>query len=257
MGTSRAYTRHSKGSTACVLNIGSIMCRNYPLLIVLTCFIAALSSAEIEEEYNFNQLQTLDLRTKQMRDLCPSGIDRCHCLNNAGNPDFCYCKDSPDVRRDSRPRELSAVMDLCPAGEMDRCLCHDNSVVHFPFDMATFFFNCRPKRCKCKGDKKAKKVTGLGCAKGGFPYCNAKTTDRNYFCKDGQRAWLKFLIQYQIDGRKDCFCKDNSLPRCINSGQPAQCPDGSLPDFKVYSADFLKECKKDDWEFGQAHQKFL
>ena len=129
--------------------------------------------ANDEEEYSFNQFLTLDLRTKQMRDLCPTGIDRCHCLNKIGNyttgpfyydedpvgsvvtyvgcnPDFCYCKDSPDVRRDSRPRELSAVMDLCPVGEMDRCLCHDNSVIHFPFDMAQFFFHCRPKRVSFK-----------------------------------------------------------------------------------------------------------
>ena len=122
-----------------------------------------------DEEYNFNQFLALELRTKQMRELCLAGIDRCHCLHKIGNyttgpfyydedpvgsvvtyvgcnPDFCYCKDSPDVRRDSRPKEFSSVMDLCPAGEMDRCLCHDNSVVHFPFDMATFFFTCRPKR---------------------------------------------------------------------------------------------------------------
>ena len=62
------------------------------------------------------------------------------------NPDFCYCKDSPTVVRDSRPIELAAVMDLCPVGEMDRCLCHDNEVANFPFDMATFFFECRPRR---------------------------------------------------------------------------------------------------------------
>ena len=143
---------------------------NYPLVIVaLTSLVASAVVASNEEEYQFNQFLTLDLRTKQMRDLCPSGIDRCHCLNKIGNyttgpfyydedpvgsvvtyvgcnPDFCYCKDSPDVRKDSRPRELAAVMDLCPVGEMDRCLCIDNSVIHFPFDMATFFFNCRPKR---------------------------------------------------------------------------------------------------------------
>ena len=109
------------------------------------------------------------MRAKQLRDVCPSGIDKCHCLYKNGtyvtgpfyydedpvgsvvtyvgcNPDFCYCKDSPKVARDARPIELAAVMDLCPAGEMDRCLCHDNAVANFPFDMATFFFECRPRR---------------------------------------------------------------------------------------------------------------
>ena len=107
----------------------------------------------------------------QMRDLCPEGIDRCHCLYDNGtyvkgpfyyeedplntallyqtcNPDFCYCKNSPDVERDSRNVEMKAIMDLCPRNEMHRCLCEDNSVVKFPFDMTTLFQTCRPKRVR-------------------------------------------------------------------------------------------------------------
>ena len=67
------------------------------------------------------------------------------------NPDICYCKKSPTVERDTRPRELKAVVDLCPANKMARCLCADKSVVKFPFDMSTFFFDCRPTKVSCNG----------------------------------------------------------------------------------------------------------
>ena len=119
----------------------------------------------------FNILRFVEVRSKQMRDLCPEGIDRCHCLYNNGtyvkgpfyyeddplnsallyqtcNPDFCYCKNSPDVERDSRNVEMKAIMDLCPRNEMSRCLCEDNSVIKFPFDMTTLFQVCRPKRVR-------------------------------------------------------------------------------------------------------------
>ena len=112
-------------------------------------------------------------------------------------------------------------------------------------------------QCKCKNDKKVKKVTGLGCAKGGFPYCNAKDIDQQYFCKDGQRGWLNFLLQYQIEGREGCYCNDGSVPKCKNNGEAAQCPDGSFPDTEVYSANFLKDCENDSWEFGEAHRKWF
>ena len=108
----------------------------------------------------------------QMKDLCGAeGIDRCHCMYDNGtfsrgpfiyeedplnvallyqtcNPDFCYCRGSPDVERDSRNVEMKAIMDLCPRNEMSRCLCEDNSVIKFPFDMTTLFQVCRPKRVR-------------------------------------------------------------------------------------------------------------
>ena len=110
----------------------------------------------------------------QMKDLCGAeGIDRCHCMYDNGtysrgpfiyeedplnvallyqtcNPDFCYCRGSPDVERDSRNVEMKAIMDLCPRNEMSRCLCEDNSVIKFPFDMTTLFQVCRPKRVRHK-----------------------------------------------------------------------------------------------------------
>lgn len=212
------------------------------------------------------------MRAKQLRDVCPSGIDKCHCLYKNGtyvtgpfyydedpvgsvvtyvgcNPDFCYCKDSPKVARDARPIELAAVMDLCPAGEMDRCLCHDNAVANFPFDMATFFFECRPRRCKCKNDKKVKKVTALGCADGGIPYC-PNIVDKHYFCKDGSKVFLNQLLEYQRDGQEGCICKDGIAPRCSNTGDLVQCPDGSHIDLSFGKpGNFLDGCKEDKWEF--------
>ena len=59
------------------------------------------------------------------------------------------CQDTPTVRRDGRPAELAALMDLCPRHMMHRCLCHDNSIVKFPFDMTSVFFTCRPKKVSC------------------------------------------------------------------------------------------------------------
>ena len=32
-------------------------------------------------------------------------------LHSTCNPDFCYCKDSPDVERDSRNVEMRAIME--------------------------------------------------------------------------------------------------------------------------------------------------
>ena len=64
--------------------------------------------------------------------------------------DFCYCKDTPAVERDTMPRDFSALFALCPRGKMSRCLCHDNKVVRFPFDPTTLFSVCRPKRVSGK-----------------------------------------------------------------------------------------------------------
>ena len=103
--------------------------------------------------------------------LCPEGIDRCECANKNNtishgpfhflrdpigvsleqltcSPDFCYCKDTPTVRRDARTEEQKALFDLCPRHKMSRCLCHDNTVVKFPFDLSTIFFTCRPKKVR-------------------------------------------------------------------------------------------------------------
>jgi hypothetical protein len=56
------------------------------------------------------------------------------------------CKNDIHKLVQVRSEELAVVMDLCPRGEMDRCLCADNTKVTFPFDLQTFAFECRPKR---------------------------------------------------------------------------------------------------------------
>ena len=41
---------------------------------------------------------------------------------------------------------MREVMDLCPRGEMDRCLCAKNDTkIHFPFTLMDIM-NCEPKR---------------------------------------------------------------------------------------------------------------
>ena len=54
-------------------------------------------------------------------------------------------------------------------------------------------------QCKCKNEKKAKMVTALGCAKGGFPWC-PNTKDHKYFCRNGDTVFLEDLAAYQIQG---------------------------------------------------------
>ena len=36
-------------------------------------------------------------------------------------------------------------MDLCPRGEMNRCLCKDDTKINFPFTLMDIM-NCEPKR---------------------------------------------------------------------------------------------------------------
>ena len=40
---------------------------------------------------------------------------------------------------------IREVMDLCPRGEMDRCLCKGDTKIHFPFTLMDIM-NCEPKR---------------------------------------------------------------------------------------------------------------
>ena len=109
------------------------------------------------------------MRAKDIQNACPDGVEYCTCGNNADekttgpfdpdedllgavytysvcNPTTCFCKDDPDTPKDSRNWPMKAVLDTCPVGEMNRCLCHDNKKVTFPFDYRTFFLDCRPKR---------------------------------------------------------------------------------------------------------------
>ena len=70
---------------------------------------------------------------------------------------FCYCKDAPDVEVDIRMQMIREVMDLCPRGEMNRCLCRDNSKITFPFTIMDIM-NCEPKKV---GPLSKKKYLGV------------------------------------------------------------------------------------------------
>lgn len=122
-------------------------------------------------DLDFDPALLLKMRSNQLNRLCPAGVLKCECDNDYGtwingpfdfekdplgsiltyvgcNPGFCICKDKPDKLVDGRPFPAQAVMDICPKGEMNRCLCHDNKKVDFPFDIRTFFLDCRPKRVR-------------------------------------------------------------------------------------------------------------
>ena len=58
---------------------------------------------------------------------------------------FCFCKDAPTVEVDVRQQFLKEVMDLCPKGKMDRCLCRDNSKIIWPFTQFDVI-TCGPKK---------------------------------------------------------------------------------------------------------------
>ena len=77
------------------------------------------------------------------------------------NSGFCFCKDAPDVEVDIRMQMVREVMDLCPRGEMDRCLCRDDDKIHFPFTIMDIM-TCEPKRVGNKY-RAALKRTFSGC----------------------------------------------------------------------------------------------
>ena len=58
---------------------------------------------------------------------------------------YCFCKGAPDVEVDVRQQVQKVMFDLCPRGEMNRCLCEDNTKIEFPFN-AIELFQCRPKK---------------------------------------------------------------------------------------------------------------
>ncbi len=90
-------------------------------------------------------------------------------------------------------------------------------------------------------------MTGLGCAKGGFPYC--PNLDQVYFCKDGTTCFRNDLLKYQLAGRKDCICPDGISPRCISDNDLVKCPDGSYPDPSVGKpGEYYNGCSEEYFE---------
>ena len=41
---------------------------------------------------------------------------------------------------------MQKVQGLCERDQINRCLCHDKEVAEFPFDLRTFYFDCRPTK---------------------------------------------------------------------------------------------------------------
>ena len=104
-------------------------------------------------------------------------------------------------------------------------------------------------QCKCKNEKAVKKVTGFGCAKGGFPWC-PNTVDHKYFCKNGDTVFLEDLAQYVIQGRTGCVCRDGIEPRCKETGDVLVCPDGSYVDYRIGNPGaYLDGCRNEPWKF--------
>lgn len=64
---------------------------------------------------------------------------------------FCKCPDGSEVN--ARSDEMTKLMSLCPRGEMEGCKCHDDKFVKLPFNLQTFFFDCRPKEVIIKYSK--------------------------------------------------------------------------------------------------------
>merc|ERR1739844_655355 len=185
----------------------------------------------------------MDFLDKRVENFCPSGIDRCECVHAPGNftkgpisfkddllgslitfvgcnPGFCFCKDAPNVEVDIREHMLRAVMDLCPRGEMDRCLCVDNRKIIWPFTMSDVI-SCSPRKCKCKGSNKPKAMTAFGCAQGGSPRC----AEDKFICKDGISRDINDVMKRYIDfGETGCSCPDGNLFKCIATGEFPVCP---------------------------------
>ena len=125
--------------------------------------------------------QLLDMADTYVTKACPSGIQRCECMNAPGtfsegpfnpkdnllgalithlgcNPAYCFCKDNPEKEIDIRPQFFSSFLDLCPRNELNRCLCGDGkTAMNAPFDILSTM-SCRPKKCKCNGSDKGQSI---------------------------------------------------------------------------------------------------
>jgi hypothetical protein len=51
---------------------------------------------------------------------------------------YCFCKDNPTKEVEAMPQVIKMIQDVCPKGEINRCLCEDNSKADYPFDLFTW-----------------------------------------------------------------------------------------------------------------------
>ena len=110
----------------------------------------------------------ITLQDKLLRDACPKGVVSCQCDSAPGtsvsenlfmedgflnalvtysgcSPGLCTCKGEPDYEVNIRPAQLKAVLRVCPDGELDRCLCKDNSKIVYPWSLLELTL-CKPKK---------------------------------------------------------------------------------------------------------------
>ena len=110
-------------------------------------------------------------------------------------------------------------------------------------------------QCKCNGDKKVKKVTKMGCKKGGFAFCPRL---RTLYCKDGTLLERTRFFQYSLEGRKGCICEDGIMPRCEDTDDVRKCPDGSDIDWSLTdsNSDFrFRDCKVETFRVGDVKKR--
>jgi len=240
------------------------------------CF-ASTGAQELTLPPGFDPTVFMDAVYGDIKAACPSGIEKCECMNAPGvftkgpfdpranpigslltyagcSPGYCFCTDAPEKEVDARPQVFKIVHDLCPRGEINRCLCHDGKTkVTGPLDVVQIF-TCRPKKCKCNGSKKVMVNQGMGCKKGGYADCPKW---HNLFCKDGTNIgnptesmkWrLTTSEERRRPGFKGCACADGIMPRCKGTGKPIICPDGDEVDWNGPEVmEELAGCRMEEW----------
>ena len=89
-------------------------------------------------------------------------------------------------------------------------------------------------QCKCVGEGSVKKHTGVGCSRGGIPWCPYTSKPQSdLVCQDGTAISINDIVRYMNVWRSDCICSDGFSPRCRADGRLMTCPDGS--DFDLNS----------------------
>ena len=102
-------------------------------------------------------------------------------------------------------------------------------------------------KCKCVGDDRPKKLTGMGCKSGGMPWCpptSKRQTDS--VCRDGTPMYMNEVLKYRTEFRTDCICKDGFSPRCRETNSWKKCPDGTDydPSFDPWGG-YAQRCNND------------
>jgi hypothetical protein len=129
-------------------------------------------------------------------------------------------------------KKIKKIFTLFPTNQSEAKLLYFYSLffsVKKPFQKTKLFIALQ---CKCVNSSEVKKVTGLGCINGGTPYCPG-IANKGHFCKvergrkynelfvvksalifqDGSYAFCNNMINYNLEGRKGCICKDGIHPR--------------------------------------------